>query len=413
MAFVALAVLLVVVARGASPRLELLVGLAGAAVVLATGVLSLDAARDSLDELAPTLGFLVAVFVITEVARQAGLFRAAGGLVDRLAHSPRQIVVAVALLAAAITAVLSLDATAVLFTPVVVQLAAGRPPPAPERALLTTAQMANASSLLLPVSNLTNLLVFPATGLTFAGFALRMAPATAVAIVTVTWAGARKLPARARRRRSTPADHAPSPPPLDGFGRFVLGALVVLLVGFSVSSLIRVEPVWVAAVVALVLAVAAVVCGRLPVRGVLTLTSVEFVGFVAALALVVAGAQADGLGDAVQHLVPGGDSYGALLGIALLGAVLANLVNNLPATLILLAVIPTGATAPLLALLVGVNIGPNVTYTGSLATLLWRREVRASGVEPARRAFYRFAFVATPVALVLAVSALWLTLQVV
>jgi arsenical pump membrane protein len=67
----------------------------------------------------------------------------------------------------------------------------------------------------------------------------------------------------------------------------------------------------------------------------------------------------------------------------------------------------------LLALLVGVNIGPNLTYTGSLATLLWRREVRAAGVEPGRRSFYAFAAIATPLALLLAVTALWLTLQVV
>ena len=408
MAFVALAVLLVVVARGARPRIELLVALAGVAVVLASGALPLDVAGDTLDELAPTLGFLAAVFVITEVAREAGLFRAAGGLVDRLAHSPRQLVVAVALLAAAITAVLSLDATAVLFTPVVVQLVAGRPEPTPERALLTTAQMANASSLLLPVSNLTNLLVFPATGLTFPAFALRMAPATAVAIAAVTWVGARKLPSRNHERSSTPA-----PTPLDGFGRFVFGAIVVLLIGFSVSGLVGVEPVWVAAAVAVVLGVAAMVMGLLRPQRVLTVTAIEFVGFVAALSLVVAAAQHDGLGDAVAHLVPNGAGFAALLGIAVLGAVLANLVNNLPATLILLAAIPTGAVPQLLALLVGVNIGPNVTYTGSLATLLWRRELRAFDVEPPRRAFYRFAFLATPVALVAAVIALWLTLQVV
>ena len=88
--------------------------------------------------------------------------------------------------------------------------------------------------------------------------------------------------------------------------------------------------------------------------------------------------------------MPTATATGRCSGSRSLGAVLANLVNNLPATLILLAAIPTGATAPLLALLVGVNIGPNVTYTGSLATLLWRREVRESGVEPPRRAFYRF-----------------------
>jgi arsenical pump membrane protein len=405
-AFVALVVLLVVVARGARPLIELLVGVAAVVVVLASGALPPSLVGDTLDELAPTLGFLVAIFVITEVAREAGLFQAAGGLVDRLAHSPRQLVVAVALLAAAITAVLSLDATAVLFTPIVVQMVAGRPAPTPDRALVTTSQMANASSLLLPVSNLTNLLVFPATGLTFPAFALRMAPATAIAVGAVTWAGARKLPRRTQERSVTPPA-----PRLDGFGRFTFVALVSLLAGFSVSSLIGVEPVWVAVAVAVVLGVAAIVGRRLHPRRVVTRGAIEFILFVVALSLVVAAAQHDGLGDAVDHLVPNGDSYLALLGIALLGAVLANLVNNLPATLILLAAIPTGAAPQLLALLVGVNVGPNVTYTGSLATLLWRREVRGSGVEPPRRAFYRLALLATPIALLGAVTALWLTLQ--
>ena len=59
-------------------------------------------------------------------------------------------------------------------------------------------------------------------------------------------------------------------------------------------------------------------------------------------------------------------------------------------------------------MLLGVNVGPNLTYTGSLATLLWRRVVRAAGVEPSRRAFFRFAVVATPLALVLATVMLWL-----
>ena len=58
--------------------------------------------------------------------------------------------------------------------------------------------------------------------------------------------------------------------------------------------------------------------------------------------------------------------------------------------------IPAGSTALLLAMLLGVNVGPNLTYTGSLATLLWRRVVRAAGVEPSRRAFFRFAVFATP-----------------
>ena len=95
-----------------------------------------------------------------------------------------------------------------------------------------------------------------------------------------------------------------------------------------------------------------------------------------------------------------------------LAAVLANLVNNVPATLVLSSVMPAGSTGQLLAMLLGVNVGPNLTYTGSLATLLWRRAVRAAGVEPSRRAFFRFAVIATPAALVLSTVMLWLTLQV-
>jgi arsenical pump membrane protein len=63
-------------------------------------------------------------------------------------------------------------------------------------------------------------------------------------------------------------------------------------------------------------------------------------------------------------------------------------------------------------MLLGVNVGPNLTYTGSLATLLWRRVVRAAGVEPSRGSFFRFAVIATPAALVLSTVMLWLTLQV-
>ena len=70
---------------------------------------------------------------------------------------------------------------------------------------------------------------------------------------------------------------------LDGFGRFVLAMIVVLLVGFSLSSVVGLEPVWIAAAVAAVLAVAALGTRRLAPQRVLTVTAVEFVAFVAAL----------------------------------------------------------------------------------------------------------------------------------
>ena len=136
-----------------------------------------------------------------------------------------------------------------------------------------------------------------------------------------------------------------------------------------------------------------------------------FLVFVGALGVVVTAATHHGLARAVGHALPSGTGFGPLLGVALVAAVLANAVNNLPATLILLGALPAGAAAPLLAALIGVNIGPNLTYTGSLATLLWRKTLQAEGAEPSRRSFFTAALIATPLALVAAVAALWLSLR--
>jgi arsenical pump membrane protein len=405
LAFAALAVLLAAVARGMPPRVELGVALVCGASVLLGGALSASAAGHAVSRLESTLGFLAAVFVIAEVAGAAGLFEAAGAQIGRLAHSSRGLVVLVALASAAITAVLSLDATVVLFTPVVVLVVRDRRAAA-EPALLTTTEMANGSSLLLPVSNLTNLLVFSATGLSFAGYALRMALPTAAAVLVITFVGTRRASAE-----PCPPRAAVETVPLDWFARLTASCLAVILIAFLVSSLLGVGPIWIAAGGAVALGAGALVTHRLTVRRAVRAVSPGFLLFVAALSVVVAAADQHGLRAAAEHLVPRGDGLLALLGIMALGALLANLINNLPATLLLLTVIPSGAVSQLLALLVGVNIGPNVTYTGSLATLLWRRAVRQAGVEPPPRAFYTMALVSTPLALVAATGALWVTLR--
>ena len=105
-----------------------------------------------------------------------------------------------------------------------------------------------------------------------------------------------------------------------------------------------------------------------------------FLLFVLALSAVVRAVQDHGLRDVVERVVPNGSTLLALLGVAVLAAVLANVLNNLPATLLLLPVVATAGVGPLLAVLIGVNVGPNLTYAGSLATLLWRRALPADVV---------------------------------
>jgi arsenical pump membrane protein len=120
----------------------------------------------------------------------------------------------------------------------------------------------------------------------------------------------------------------------------------------------------------------------------------------------------NGLAGALDRVVPGGSGLPALLGVAVLAAVLANLINNLPAVLVLLPLTAGAGPGAVLAVLLGVNIGPNLTYAGSLATLLWRRIVHRHGLEVQLGEFTRLGLLATPAALLAAVAALWLSLQV-
>ncbi|MGH3627515.1 MAG: ArsB/NhaD family transporter, partial [Sciscionella sp.] len=112
-------------------------------------------------------------------------------------------------------------------------------------------------------------------------------------------------------------------------------------------------------------------------------------------------------------ILPSSPTLGGLLVLALLAAVLANLLNNLPATLMLLSVLGAHPAAGIvLAMLIGVNLGPNATYAGSLATLLWRRVLAAHGMHTSAREFLRLGAWVVPLSLLAAVLALWLALAV-
>jgi arsenical pump membrane protein len=106
-------------------------------------------------------------------------------------------------------------------------------------------------------------------------------------------------------------------------------------------------------------------------------------------------------------VLPGGTSLPALLGIAAIGALLANLVNNLPAILIIAPIAVASGPAAVLAALVGVNVGPNLTYTGSLATLLWRRLLRAEDTDVHLGEFLRLGAATVPAALAASTLMLW------
>ena len=148
------------------------------------------------------------------------------------------------------------------------------------------------------------------------------------------------------------------------------------LVAFFLTSLVHIEPAYAAAVGATALALPMLVRRTVSWQDLVRAVDVPFLAFVLADGLLVQGSSIHGLGSFVAHMLPAGTSYWSLLLIASLAAILANLVSNLPAVLLLLA--PATAIGPgaVLAVPIGVNAGPNLTYVGSLATLLWRRVLR-------------------------------------
>ncbi len=137
-----------------------------------------------------------------------------------------------------------------------------------------------------------------------------------------------------------------------------------------------------------------------------------FLVFVLGLGIVVHAASAHGLSSAVDALLPHGSTLPALLAVAGVSAALANLVNNLPAALIILPVAAASGPGSVLAMLVGVNVGPNLTYVGSLATLLWRRIVHAHDQETDIREFTLLGVRTVPSVLLASTIAMWFAVHV-
>jgi arsenical pump membrane protein len=326
------------------------------------------------ERLLPVAVFLVAVTVVAELAQRAGVFEVAGHGVARLGrHRAWLLWLLFAALAVGSTVVLSLDTTAVLLTPV--GLAVALQEGLDTRLFaVTTLWVANTGSLLLPVSNLTNLLALHRLSGAGDGHAayLRLSWAPALVAVVVTLALVAVL-----HRRSLTARYAVVPPgevhdPL--LLRVAGGVCLALVPLFTLGA----SPWLVATTAALLLLAVTAWRDRSMLRG-LQVPWLMATAFVL-VAVAVEVAHRQGLAALVTDQLPTGASPASLVAMSGAGAVLANLVDNLPAYLALEPA--AGTSGPrLMALLVGTNAGPLVTPWASLATLLWAQRCRAMGVD--------------------------------
>jgi arsenical pump membrane protein len=357
--------------------------LAGAFLIPLALVLDGSQARSALAQAWPPFVLVTGLLLVGLVAGRDGLFDAAAARIVRMPGPPMMLALACFALVAVVTALLNLDTAVVFLTPVLIAVARRRGVHA-RPFLYGSVFMANASSLLLPGSNLTNLLVLSGRGVSGASFFAHMLT-MALAATLLTAAGLLLIHRRCLRVHGVPERElaaAPLRPSLGLWGTLLAAALIVLLSDTVLAAL---------AVLSIGLALLGVraVQGRLELRA--TISWLGLPVLVSLLGLSVA------LGTVARaSAFPADAMHSASAPLTAAVAALASvLVNNLPAAVLL----SSGSHTHLDALLLGLNIGPNLAVTGSLAVLLWWRAARASGITPSAISYSRQGLVLAPLAL--------------
>lgn len=368
---------------------------AAAAALVALACADASAAGELVLRLLPVLGFAAAMSVLVNFASRAGVFAWAVDRLGRATGRRSAVMVGFFCLCVASTVFLSLDTTAIMFTPLAVVLARrfGFHPAALGLAVVWTANLA---SLPLPVSNLTNLLAVGGGVFASPGEYIRLAARPAAVGIAVaaaaSLAASRRFPGRPGH--AAPEVGAGNPPARP------TAALAVL--GGTVAALLTPVPYWATALVAAGAMAAAVGAEhrRGPARDIATLVPWGALALTTALSAAASLVGVLGGNDVVTQALDG--AHPAALAAA--GALGANVITNIPAYL---ALEPAAADAPhALALLAGVNLGPVVTPWASLATLLWADQLKRADVRVPWRVFVGWGLAIAPAAVGAAVLAL-------
>jgi arsenical pump membrane protein len=325
------------------------------------------------------------LLLVGVVAADDGLFGWLASRLDAIPGSGRRLFFCGLVLVAVTTAVLNLDTAVVFLTPVMV--AAARRRGVDEQPFLYgTIFMVNASSLFLPGSNLTNLIVIGHEHVAGSEFLRRMLPAALGATVVTAlaiWLLERPRLGRGRLRPTT----APPPGPL---GVIATAGVVVLLLASSDPALA-------------VLGLGIVATIVLALRG--RLSRSDLLEAVNPVALAAVFCVAVALGTLARSWSAPADlmAHSARVPTAVIGALAAVLLNNLPAA----ALLSAGTVDHARALLIGLNIGPNLVVTGSLSAFLWLQAARNAGARPSIARYSRLGVIVAPAGIAGALLALY------
>jgi arsenical pump membrane protein len=384
----------------------------GAVVLVATRLLPLGGALHAIREGVDVYLFLAGMMLLAALAREEGVFDWVADFAVRHARgSARRLFVWVYLAGTVVTALLSNDATAVVLTPAVLA-AVRRAKVEPRPHLLACAMIASAASFLLPIANPANLVVFgnhlPALGDWLRAFLL-----PSVASIVATFVCLRLLSRRALAGEAAPVGDAYRLKAAGWVALAGIGVAAVALLAASAWGIPLGGPTCGAGVLTLVLVA---VKDRKAPKTALKKVTWSVLALVAGLFMIVEALNRAGMmrlmRTGLEWLAAGDNGMGGGIGKFAGGfgvALLANGMNNLPVGLAAGTALQQMGQHGLLAhaVMIGVDLGPNLSVTGSLATILWLIALRQGGAEITRLEFLRVGVVAMPVALLLALAALW------
>ncbi len=354
-----------------------------ASCLLATQKAAASAAQDW-----PPFVLVTGLLLIGLVAGADGLFEACAAVFARRSHSARSLLVTAAVLVSVTTAVLNLDTSVVFLTPVLV-LAARRRRYGEVPFAYLAVFLANGASLLLPGSNLTNLIVVGRSNIDGGAFAARMLLpwVASVTVITVVVAVVCR-----KDLGATPVESDPRGPTARvGTGLFAVAVAVVAVLALppSLAALI-------------VLATGVLAAGEHLVRSRVSMGSVLRSVNVPILAGLFGAAVAAGTIAREWSSVGGLVVHASSLESAAIGAGSSVVVNNLPAASLLTARPPANPYA----LLIGLNLGPNLAVTGALSAALWMQVSRSVGFAPSATRFSAIGLILAPLSIAAALGAL-------
>lgn len=378
----------------------------GALLLVALRLVPLRLAGHAVAEGLDVYLFLIGMMLLSEVAREQGVFDwLASATVRGADGSCTRLFTLVYAVGTAVTIFMSNDATAVVLTPAILSaVRKAKVEPLPH--LFVCALIANAASFVLPISNPANLVVFH-TGMPPLGRWLLAFGVPSIVSIVATYGVMRWI---FREELRCTIEHPVEHEELSDHGKLVLAGLGVVVLVLLIASSLKKDlglPTCIAAI-----AVTGVVCLRSRTNPVRLAKEISWatLALVAGLFIMVDAIESIGALDLtqrglawVQGLAP---AMGALVSSFTVG-VANNLVNNLPLGLIaggtLRAVGATGLIAN--SVLIGVDLGPNLSVTGSLATILWLLALRREGLDVSFLKFLKVGAVAMPIALLLATGA--------